>query len=46
METYIFVHNQNIILDFIESKKFNDLGLVKYVFLGDSNIDKIENLES
>ena len=46
METYIFVHNQSIILDFIESKKFNDLGLVKYVFLGDSSIDKIENLEN
>jgi hypothetical protein len=43
-ETFIFVHDQELILLFEENKKFNNLYSYQYVFLGDRPIDKIENL--
>jgi hypothetical protein len=42
-ETFIFVHNQDIIVDYEEKRKFKNLYNYKYVFLGKGNIDKLEN---
>jgi hypothetical protein len=42
-ETFIFVHDQNLILQFEENNKFSNLKNYKYVFLGKREIDKIEN---
>jgi len=42
-ETFIFVHDQNLILQFEENKKFSNLKNYKYVFLGKRDVDKIEN---
>jgi len=40
-QTFIFCHDQDIILQYEESNKFNMLSDFKYVFLGKRNIDKI-----
>lgn len=45
-ETYIFVHDQNIIIDFIKNGKFSEFSNLKYVFLGNREIDKISVLEN
>ena len=42
-ETFIFIHDQDLIIGFEESNKFNHLKRYKYVFLGKRNTDKIEN---
>lgn len=46
IETYIFVHDQEIILDFISKNRFSDLENVKYVFLSHRKSDKIEHLKN
>lgn len=46
METFIFVHDQNIVLDFIRVGKFSNLENVKYVFVGDKPTDQIKNLNN
>lgn len=46
IDTFIFVHDQKIILDFIEHKKFESLSNLKFVFLGSGEIDKIKNNDS
>lgn len=43
VSTYIFVHDQNIILHNDKTGKFNNLPDKKYVFLGKKEIDKINN---
>lgn len=45
-ETFIFVHDQKIILDFEEKGKFKNFNNYKYVFLGNRPIDKIESLNN
>ena len=42
--TFIFVHDQYIVLDYLAAGKFNDLPEVKYVFLGMQPTDQIEHL--
>jgi hypothetical protein len=42
--TFIFVHDQHIVLDYLAAGKFNDLPEVKYVFLGMRPTDQIEHL--
>lgn len=42
-ETFIFVHDQNIIIDYEKCNKFNELENVKYVFVGNKEIDKIKD---
>jgi hypothetical protein len=42
-ETFIFVHDQELILKFEESNKFLFLKNYKYVFLGKRETDKIDN---
>jgi hypothetical protein len=44
-ETFIFCHDQEIILEYEESKKFNNLKKYRYVFLGNRDTNKIENNE-
>jgi hypothetical protein len=46
IETFIFLHNQDILLDFLDIKKFENLGKVTYVFLGDGDTSKINNLQN
>jgi hypothetical protein len=42
-ETFIFCHNQDIILDYEKSGKFKNLKKYRYVFLGNGDTDKIDN---
>jgi hypothetical protein len=46
IDTFIFVHDQKIILDFINSGKFKTLPNLKFLFLGGGEIDKIKNIEN
>lgn len=46
IQTFIFVHDQKIIVDFKESGKFSNLENLKYVFLGPRPIDQIEDMEN
>ena len=46
VDTFIFVHDQEIILDFISKNKFNDFKNFKWVFLGDKPYDKIQKLDN
>lgn len=45
-ETFIFIHDQDLILSFEESKKFHNLYSYKYVFLGKRPVDKILGMEN
>lgn len=42
-ETFIFCHDQDIIIDYEKSGKFSNLKKYRYVFLGSRPTDKIEN---
>ena len=46
LQTFIFIHDQEILLEYIRVKKFQNLKNLKFVFLGNGNTDKIENLEN
>jgi hypothetical protein len=46
IDTYIFVHDQEIILDFFSKNRFSDFENFKYVFLGNRPINKIENMSN
>jgi hypothetical protein len=46
LQTFIFVHNQDIIIDYINVNKFSELGDVTYVFLGNQPTDKITGLNN
>jgi len=41
-QTFIFVHDQQIVLDYIEAGKFDQLPDVKYVFLGQQPVDLLD----
>ena len=43
LETYIVCHDQNIILKNEKENKFSNIGIYKYVFVGNGEIDKIQN---
>lgn len=45
-ETFIFIHDQDLILTFEEKNKFKNLYSYKYVFLGNRPIDKLTNLDN
>jgi len=45
-ETFIFCHDQDIILEYEQSGKFNNLNNLKYVFLGNKSIDKIDSKDN
>lgn len=42
-QSFIFCHNQNIIIDFKNNNKFKNLKNVKYIFLGNRDTNLIEN---
>jgi hypothetical protein len=47
IQSFIFCHDQNLILEFISNGKFNHLPNLKFVFLGtELPVDQIENLEN
>lgn len=46
IHTFIFVHDQKIILDFIRVGKFNKLGDVTYVFVGKQDSSQIKNINN
>lgn len=46
VSTFIFVHDQEIILDFNNKNRFKEFQNFKYVFLGDRPTDKIKNQEN
>jgi hypothetical protein len=46
IQTFIFVHNQDIILDFIKHKKFDNFNNLMYIFLGNGDVTKITNLSN
>jgi hypothetical protein len=46
LTTYIFVHDQNIILDFINKNKFQNFDSLFYVFVGKGPTDKIFTLNN
>jgi hypothetical protein len=41
-QTFIFVHDQQIVLDYIEAGKFDQLPDVQYVFLGQRPVDLLD----
>lgn len=43
-ETFIFIHDQELLLQFEENKKFKNIKKYTYVFVGKRDISKIENL--
>ena len=43
-ETFIFIHDQDLILDFESKKKFSNLYKYTYVFLGQRPIDKLSDI--
>ena len=45
-QTFIFVHDQNIILDFERVGKFKDIDNLKYVFVSNNPSDKIKDMEN
>lgn len=46
IHTFIFVHDQKIILDYTNNKKFNELGDVTYVFVGTKDSSQIEKMNN
>jgi hypothetical protein len=45
-QTFIFVHDQNIILDYLNVNKFSDLDNLTYMFLGGGDTSKIKDLSN
>lgn len=45
-ETFIFIHDQDYLLDFEKKNKLGNLYSYKYVFLGNRPTDKIKNLDN
>ena len=41
-QTFIFVHDQQIVLDYIQAGKFDQLPDVRYVFLGQRPVDRLD----
>ena len=42
-ETFVFVHDQNIILEYEQNNKFKSLKKYKYVFVGNRDYELVEN---
>ena len=45
-QTFIFVHDEQIVLDYIEADKFSELPDVRYVFLGQRPVERIKDLDN
>lgn len=46
IETFIFIHDEDIVLDFIEKNRFSSFEEFKYVFLGNKPYEKIKHLNN
>lgn len=46
IQTFIFIHDQEILLDYLRVNKFKNLKNLKFVYLGNSDVSKIEKLEN
>ena len=46
IKSFIFVHDQKIILDYIRQKKFSELENLIFVFLGYGDVQQIQNLSN
>ena len=46
IQTFIFVHDQQIVLDFEANNKFSEFSGFQYVFLGDRPTEKVRNLSN
>jgi hypothetical protein len=46
IESFIFIHNQELLLDCINNNKFNQLPNLKYVFLGLGDTSKLSNINN
>lgn len=46
IQTFIFIHDQNVLLEYLKVKKFSDLPNLKYVFVGNKPIDKIQKFDN
>ena len=45
-QTFIFVHDQDLIISFEKNNKFTNLYNYKYVFLGNRPVDKLESMDN
>ena len=45
-QTFIFVHDQDLIITFEENNKFSNLYNYKYVFLGNRPVDKLSTMDN
>jgi len=45
-QTYIFIHDQDLLLEFEKNNKFKQLKNPIYIFVGNKNCSKIENLNN
>lgn len=46
IQTFIFIHDQDILLDYLRVNKFKNLKDLKFVYLGNGDVSKIEKLEN
>jgi len=46
LDSFIFIHDQEILVDFLNKNRFHDLENFKWVFLGSRPADKIVHLEN
>lgn len=46
IQTFIFVHDQEIILDFIKKNRFSNFESLTYVLVGKKSYDKVEDLSN
>ena len=46
IDTFIVVHDQNIVLEFENSEKYKNIKNLTYLFVGDKSYDKIKNLNN
>ena len=46
IQTFIFVHDQEIILDFLKKNRFLDFENLTYVLVGKKSFDKVENFSN
>lgn len=46
VQSFIFIHDQDVLVEYIKVNKFKELPNLKYVFVGNKPINKINNLEN
>jgi hypothetical protein len=46
IQSFIFIHNQDILLECIHTNKFNNLPNLKYVFLGGGDVSKLKDISN